>query len=91
VYPQVNSDVFPQRDGKILYVTSARINIPLSARGARRAIFHFNLERCDGSFSTPSMGRNNGKIYELRGAVEKMERSSTDISAEIFIIAPLLT
>lgn len=66
----INSNVFPaHRDGKILYVTSARINIPLpalSAHGARRAIFHFNLERCDGSLSTPSMGRNNRKIYELR-------------------------
>jgi len=37
------------------------------------------------------MGRNNGKIYELRGAVEEMERSSIDISAEIFrTIAPLV-
>lgn len=83
-----------ERDGKILYVTSTRINIPLAVIRARtrRAIFHFNLERCDGSLSAPSMKTNNGKIYELRAEkVEARTRGGRCSNAEILrITVPLL-
>jgi len=76
---QVNSG----REGKILYVTSTRINIPLAVIHARtrRVIFHFNLEQCDGSLSAPSMRTNNGKIYELRAEKEE----TAPVSARKFL------